>query len=113
MQSFEIFVEAEDAGRADRLASELEVHLRAASPETTIGRRSAGEGRMDLGTILTVVISSGAATAIASGIGSWISKRGTAKLSIKADGELIAENITSSDVLKLSQLMVSRSQPQS
>jgi Effector Associated Constant Component 1 len=53
---------------------------------------------MDLGTLLTVVVSSGAATALASGIAAWLQKNLGASVTIKKNGETVIKGTNASGI---------------
>ena len=53
---------------------------------------------MDLGTVLTVVVSSGAATALAHGIAAWLQKNLGASVTIKKNGEAIIKGTNASGI---------------
>ena len=104
-QVLEFEVMSENASESDRLTGELAGMISASASDAKVARFKRDPAAMELGTILAVTLGSQtAATAVAHGIGTWIAKRRSVKLTVRKDGSLIAENITSGEAIKLAEL---------
>lgn len=84
--AFTVIVEAPDQGEAGRGAQALADRLREAEGVLEVARRKSDPASMDLGTIVQVVATSGAALAIAEGLASWLRARRGVKIVIEGHG---------------------------
>lgn len=83
------------------LTSDLMASLKLATPDISVDRIKPSDETMDLGTIVSIVFASGAATAIGKGIADWLRRQPSAKITIYENDRLVAENITSEDAVRL------------
>jgi hypothetical protein len=90
-----------DTALANKYTQELMAAIRASTPEVTVDRHNINPQNQDLGTIIGIIVGSAGLTAVAKGIADWLRKRQTANITIKRDGSIIAENVTSADAVKL------------
>jgi hypothetical protein len=86
-QEYRFVVTAEDQATAGRGAQALADRLREAEGVLEAGRQKADETSMDLGTIVTVIATSGATLAIAQGVAAWLGARRQASITIERDGK--------------------------
>jgi hypothetical protein len=94
-----------DAASASRAAGALADRLREIEGVESAERSRARDDTMDLGTIITVVAGTAAATAIAQGIAAWLKARRDATIEIEtAAGKVRATGLDQDTVLKLAQL---------
>jgi hypothetical protein len=101
MNTFQIEFEDSSPAEADRLAGDLEDVLRRTGHEIQIERRRTDKTSMSAGSTVVLILGTPVAISIANAIGDWLRRKGT-KLRLKApSGELLCENISSSDVPKL------------
>lgn len=94
-EAFEVHVSGKTPAESQVLARELIASLRFVSPDVEVERKKDSSETMDVGAVLSIVVGSGAALALARGIATWLAKRQSAKITITKDGAIVAENITS------------------
>lgn len=101
---FTISFDTADLARANRWTSELAAELERVDPSVQTERGKTDPQTMDLGAVIGVVVSSGAALAVARGIGQWLERRQGASITISRDGAVVAKGITSKDAVRLMEL---------
>jgi hypothetical protein len=102
-----IEVHAPSLKTAGALANSLQDSLKQVGVPSS--REKADPNTMDLGTLVTVIISSGAATALAQGVSTWLQKNLGASVSIKKNGETVIKGTNASGIaLILQQLKDTR-----
>jgi small-conductance mechanosensitive channel len=82
---------------AGALASSLEKQLKEQGFSQVKKTKESPE-TMDLGTVLTAVVASGAATALANGIAAWLQKNLGASVTIKKNGETVIKGTNASGI---------------
>jgi hypothetical protein len=89
---------------AEIWTGELTGFIIGADPAIRVQREKTNPDSQDLGSVLTIVFSSTAGAAVAHGVSVWLSRRQSAKISIKKD-KVTAENLTSSDAVRIMQII--------
>jgi hypothetical protein len=84
-ERFSILVEAEDERSAGQGAGSLADALRELPGVLDTSRSKEQQSTMELGTILTIVATSGAALTVARGIADWLRRRRGTRLKIQRD----------------------------
>lgn len=84
---FEFVVDADDRGEAGRGAQAFADALREAEGVLEATRRKADPDSMDLGTVVQVVVASGAMLALAKGIADWLRARRGVTLTLERSGK--------------------------
>lgn len=103
-RSFTVSFDGATLADANQYAQELEHIARKLDDEVQVRREKPSPTTMDLGSVLTIVISSGAALALARGLADWMRLRRTAKITIRNQhGEIIAAGLSSSDAALLAE----------
>lgn len=92
--SLSIAVHADTLAEANRLTSELESYLANLTEQVQITRVKDNRETQDFGTTLLAVLATPAITAIAKGLADWLRKHQSTKLTLKADGGIVLENVT-------------------
>ena len=85
MDHYSIFVEAKNEKDADVQTRSLADNFREISGVESSERKKMDENTMDLGTIVSIVATSGATLALAHGIADWLRSRRSTKLTIERD----------------------------
>ena len=102
------FDNASDA-EANRYASELRDMLLDAASDVEVDRRRDNPDTQDFGATLVLVLGAPAIVAIATALGNWLTLHRRAGITIKtANGEIVGTNLTSKDVLKLADLLLTK-----
>jgi hypothetical protein len=108
MAEFELTVSAGTTAQSNVYVQELATKIRKATPSVSVSRHKIDGSTMDLGATLAVILSSGAALAVAKGIADWLRKRQTASVIITKSGHEIvkvdAKNISDFTVERLAEL---------
>ncbi len=86
-ENYKFIVAAEDQAAAGTSANALADILREADGVLEANRGKAGNQSMDLGTIVSVIASSGATLAIAQGLAAWLRARRGATVTVERDGK--------------------------
>jgi hypothetical protein len=102
-----IKISGPDLADSQLLTADLMSSIKLMTPDISVERGKGGAETMDLGTILTVVLGSAAVTAVAKGIADWLRRQPKAKITIYSNGKLEAENISSADAVKLTEIFKS------
>lgn len=101
-ETIELSLAGNTPGESEVLLRELEDVLRNASRDVEVKRIKANQTTMDLGTIIGVVVASGAATAVAKGIADWLRKRNNVQLVLKRKGVTFeASGLSGTDAIRL------------
>jgi hypothetical protein len=82
-EQYRILIEAPDERAATEEARHLTDDLREVTGVIAADRQKANQSTMDLGSIVTVVVTSGATVAIAQGIADWLRRRRGTRLTIE------------------------------
>jgi hypothetical protein len=91
---------------AGRCATELRNFLLDAAPDIKVERKREDPYTQDFGATLLLILGTPALVAVVNRIGDWLALRYKAGITIKnGNGEIIATNITSKDVIKLAELL--------
>ncbi len=109
MNSYAIKFENVSDMEANKYAAELGEFLSEITPNIQISQERANARTQDAGTILQIILGSGAAVSIAKGIADWLRKRPGTSLEITNDA-VSAKNISSSDAVKLTEIFVNKKQ---
>lgn len=86
-----IFVSDDDVARQDQDARELSDRLRSTAGVQSVDRQKTDSGTMDLGSVLEVVLASGAVLSVAKGLADWLRARRGASVTIEvkhSDGSI-------------------------
>jgi hypothetical protein len=87
-------------------ANDLQDFLVDFDPNLRLEKRRERPDTQDFGSTLVLVLGTTAATALASGIASWMRRNAGARISVrKSTGELIAEGLDSRDVPRIVQAL--------
>lgn len=86
--------------QASRRASELEQWLQRNVEDITIERTRTDPDAMDLGMVLTILVSSAAAVHVAKGVRDWLARTPSGTIDW-SDGKLVAKGLTSADMVKV------------
>jgi hypothetical protein len=86
-ESYKFTISSEDQGLAARSANALADTLRQADGVLEAVREKFNDQTMDLGTIVSVIASSGATLAIAQGLAGWLRARRAATVTVERDGK--------------------------
>lgn len=90
-------------------AEDLRGFLREIAPEIEARRIRTDSETMDMGASLAVVLAAPAAIQLAKGIGDWLRKTNTSKVTIKtADGSIVIDNISSKNAAALGALHIGK-----
>ncbi len=94
---------------ANLYAEELRDLLLDASSDVEVDRKRDNSSTQDFGATLALVFGTPAVVAIAKALGDWLTLRRQAGITIKtANGEVIGTNLTSQDIIKLTELLLER-----
>jgi hypothetical protein len=109
-QEYRFVVESSDQAGAGRAAEALADRLREVEGVLEADRSKADDDSMDLGAVVTVLASSGAAVAIAQGIAAWLRNRRQASITIERDGrtgsiKAKVEGIDAAAALRITELV--------
>lgn len=81
----------------NKLANELQSYLKTISYlDSTIS--PAHPNTQDAGSIITIILSSASIASMAKGLSDWLLKKQSRKLTIKKNGDIIGENLSSGDI---------------
>jgi hypothetical protein len=86
-ESYKFMVAAEDEAAAGKSANALADTLREASGVLEASREKSEDQAMDLGTVVSVIASSGATLAIAQGLAAWLRARRGATVTVERKGK--------------------------
>lgn len=98
----QIFFEGVSPAEANRFAQELTIALLNSSPGARVERAKPDGATQDLGTIVSIVITSGAALALARGLADWLRLR-RATITIRK-GEVSAKGITGKEAVRIAEI---------
>ncbi|RAI55987.1 effector-associated constant component EACC1 [Roseicella frigidaeris] len=109
-QEYRFVVASSDQAGAGQAAEALADRLREADGVLEAERSKAAADSMDLGSVVTVLASSGAAVAIAQGIAAWLRSRKQASITIERDGrtgslKAKVEGIDAAAALRITELI--------
>ncbi len=91
-----------DPRKSSQLAADLEGFLLTEGYAVKPKRERISQDNMDLGTILTIILQSGAITAIAIGIQKWLSRPDRGTITVEKKGsKMVVKNINSKDAAKV------------
>jgi hypothetical protein len=95
------------SAEGNRFASTLAEVLRGVDPNVVVDRQRARPDTQDFGADLAVILSTAAATAVASGIGTWLAKNSGAKLEVWRKGKIVlrATHLDSKDVPRIAEAL--------
>jgi hypothetical protein len=102
---FEISIEGPTPRETEQLATELYARLDGAARDVQIKRSKKSSETLEIGSILTIVLSSAAFRAVGNGVASWLANRQKATITIKRDGTIIATGLTSADAARVAQFI--------
>lgn len=96
-ENYNIIFEGASIAEANKLAIELSDYLSTtANIQAIITKES--EDTQDIGTIISIVLGSTSLVALAKGLSDWLIKKQSRKLTIKKNGDIIGENLSSRDI---------------
>lgn len=99
-ENYDIIFEEVSVAEANKLAIELRDYLyNTTDIDTKIEKEYCNT--QDMGTVLSVVLSSASIVALAKGLSAWLVKKQSRKLTIKKNGDIIGENLGSDDIEKI------------
>jgi len=102
----EISINGASRAETDRLAGELQTILLRAVPDAQIKRERTDADAMEIGSIISIIVGSHAAVALARGLQSFIGRIGTSSITISEDGEVKGTNLTSADTVRITELVL-------
>src|SRR5260221_10981239 len=76
-----------------------------ATPDIEVRQKRSDDRTQDFGATLVLILGAPAVVVVAKALGDWLKLRNSAKITIKKDGQVVAENLTSNDALKLAELL--------
>lgn len=91
------------SAEANKLARSLTDHLKDLDGRVQIEQLKERDDTQDWGTILSIVLSSASASAIAGGIAGWLKRESGARIQISKEGEIVATNLDSGDAARIAQ----------
>ncbi len=104
-QEYLITFEGISVAEANRYANELRNALLDATPDIEVRQKRSDDRTQDFGATLVLILGAPAVVVVAKALGDWLKLRNSAKITIKKDGQVVAENLTSNDALKLAELL--------
>jgi hypothetical protein len=108
-QSYIINFDGISDAEANLYAEELRDLLLDASSDVEVDRKRDDPSTQDFGATLAFVFGTPAVAVIAKALGDWLTLRRRAGITIKtANGEIIGTNLTSKDIMKLTELLLER-----
>jgi|SRR5579859_6716425 len=94
---------------ANRWASELKESILDIASDIEVEQKRDNPYSQDLGATLSLVLGTPAVIAVAKALGNWLTLHRQAGITIKTShGEVIGTNLTSKDVMKLAELLLSQ-----
>lgn len=98
---------------ANRWASELKEYILDATDDAEVEQQRDNLHSQDLGATLSLVLGSPAVAAVAQALGNWLMKHRGADISIRTpQGEIVATNLSSKNVVKLAEMLLATSKAQ-
>ena len=109
-ENYLLYVDGGEGSAGADLARGLADDLREASGVLTADRRKDDQSTMDLGSVVAVVATSGAALAIAQGIADWLRRRRGATLKIERDPtsgaiKALVENVDPATAVRITEIV--------
>jgi hypothetical protein len=102
----DISIEGVTERRRDALAAELRQQLQQAIPEVLVERAKSNPATMDMGAVLSVILTSATAAAAVRGITNWLQKRNDVHLSIiNKSNHVEARGLTSKDAVRIMEII--------
>jgi len=99
-KTFEIQFSDASTAEANQLAQELKAYL--VTYENIDGEiKKENDQTQDVGTILQIVLGSAAFIAFIKGLSNWLLKKQSRKITIRKNGDVIGENLSSGDLEKI------------
>ena len=86
---------------ANDYAADLQTELNGVTAGVTVSRQKDAPEAQDLGATLVLILGTGAITAVAKGLSTWIARNSGAKVVITKDGTVVAENLNSEDAARI------------
>jgi hypothetical protein len=106
-RTIEISFDGAPSSDAGRFAQELQDVIRRSQKDLTVTRHKTDPNTQDIGTVLSIILTSGATLALAQGISDWIRLR-KSSLIMRENGEVIATGITGEQTVRLVELLKAR-----
>lgn len=106
--SLDVNVDGQTPAESQRFTVDLIDYLTNHVSDASIQRKKTEPNTMDLGATITIIATSAAATAIASGLKIWLAKNQDARITISEHGAVIARGLTSNDAVKIVDLFSKR-----
>ncbi|NKM36364.1 hypothetical protein [Rhizobium laguerreae] len=107
-RSFELSFEGVSSSEANILAQGLREELLEALPDATVTRKKTRQDTMDFGATLVLVLGTPVAVVAAKAIGNYLGRNSGAKITIRADGAIVAENLDSKDAARIAEAILSK-----
>ena len=86
---------------ANDYAADLEAELDGVDAEVNVSRQKDQQDAQDFGATLVLILGTGAITALAKGLSTWIARNSGARVVITKDGKVVAENLNSEDAARV------------
>jgi Effector Associated Constant Component 1 len=87
---------------ANSYAEELQLELKEADNSATVQRPKDQKNAMDFGATLVLILGTGAVTALAKGLSSWIARNSGVRLVIETpDGKVLADHLDSKNASEI------------
>ncbi|HJX64928.1 MAG TPA: hypothetical protein VJ860_13380 [Polyangia bacterium] len=93
---------------ANQYAGDLASALREVDRSLTAEQQRDRQDTQDLGVVVSILLGSASAVAVAQGISAWLVRHSGAKIQIDAAGSVIATNLDSQDAAKIAAAFASR-----
>jgi hypothetical protein len=106
-QNFKIRFEEPSVAEAGNKAEGLRRDLLEVSPDVRLKIEQEDPSNQDFGATLVLILGAPAAVAVAKGVADYLRRVG-GKITIEADGKVVATNISGSDLGKIEQALASR-----
>jgi hypothetical protein len=88
---------------ANRYAASLASAIRESDRSVQVSQERDQADTQDLGTALAIILGTGSATAVASGVSAWLARHSGAKIEISANGTVVASNLDSRDAARIAE----------
>ena len=99
-ESFTITFDHTSVGEATQLSNELQQYL-LETVDLPSSIEKERDDTQDAGAILTILLSSTSIVSIAKGLSAWLLKKQSRKITIKKNGDIIGEGLSSGDIVNI------------
>jgi hypothetical protein len=99
-QEINITIDNASPAEAAQLILDLQAYLLSVEDVSSVITKE-NDDTQDFGATLVILLGSTSITALISGLSNWLVKKQERKLTIKSDGEIIGENLSSGDIERI------------